>query len=316
MKKKPRILIVDDDQNDIDSLVALLQDDYTATIAINTKQAINAVQQKSPPDLILLDIAIPITDGYAICHGLTNDQDTKNIPIILLIAGDNGETAIKGLQAGAADFIVKPFHAVIVHTRIRIHLALKRKTELLGKFTVIDGFTEIPNRRALDETLAREWLRATRTGEPLSLIMISIDHFNEYIENYGNAAGGECLLRVARALAGVAMRAADFVANCEREMFVAVLPNVKRKHAEDMGNKFWSAIETLRIPHAYSTVSPNISVSVGVSSGKPSQKFTGDALAEIAEKMVKQAKAKGGNQVCNVHLNEWSVLKALNDIPE
>ena len=124
---KPRILIVDDALTNLKMLITMLEGDYDITVATDGAIALQAVKAASQkPDLILLDIEMPIVDGYKVCVKLKVNPNTKEIPIIFLTAKDDDDDEAKGLTLGAVDYITKPFNPVVVKARINMHLDMQR----------------------------------------------------------------------------------------------------------------------------------------------------------------------------------------------
>src|SRR6187397_1948842 len=123
-----RILVVDDMKANVDMLVEALRGEHKLSVALDGEAALRAVQ-KSPPDLLLLDIVMPGLDGYEVCRRLRADPATREIPVIFVTARDTMEDQIKGLEAGAVDFITKPVHAPIVRARTRTHILLKQHAD-------------------------------------------------------------------------------------------------------------------------------------------------------------------------------------------
>lgn len=143
----PLILLVDDTLTNLVGLVKLLKDSYrlkTATSGADALQLANASEQ---PDLILLDVMMPDLDGYEVCRRLKNNSATQDIPVIFVTAKSDASDQEYGFNLGAVDYITKPFELPVVHARIRNHIKLKQKTELLERLVMLDGLTDIPNRR-------------------------------------------------------------------------------------------------------------------------------------------------------------------------
>ena len=220
----PRILIVDDQRQNIKVLKDFLRDDYKIMAAKTGEQALEAARSATPPDLILLDIIMPGMDGYHVCRQLKEDPKTMHIPVIFVTGLGSTSEEAKGFEMGAVDYITKPFRPVIVRARIKTHIQLKRKSDLLDRLASIDGLTEIPNRRCFDATLEREMRRAFRNRAWVSLILMDIDLFKKYNDHYGHAAGDTCLRRVAKAAERVLLRASDQVARYGGEEFGIILP--------------------------------------------------------------------------------------------
>jgi putative two-component system response regulator len=123
---KKQILIVDDNDFNIDTLVAALGDDYDLRVALDGQTALDLIDQSEQlPDLILLDIMMPRMDGYEVCRRLKSSERTSGIKILFLTAMDDDEDQEKGLRLGADDYIVKPFSPSIIRARVRTHLKLK-----------------------------------------------------------------------------------------------------------------------------------------------------------------------------------------------
>ncbi len=139
LPEQPRILIVDDSVEDLHLLIEILREkQFRLTIAFNGKQGYQrAISTK--PDLILLDVHMPHTDGLATCRLLKANNQTRNIPIIFLTAAAAPEERISGLTAGGVDYVVKPFFAEEVLARIHIHLNLAARAKPPNKVVVPDS---------------------------------------------------------------------------------------------------------------------------------------------------------------------------------
>jgi len=297
MDEAGRILIVDDERYNIKVLTDLLREDHKIMAAKSGEQALKAAQRSHPPDLILLDIMMPGMDGYEVCRRLKADSRTMHIPVIFVTALDAAEDESKGLEMGAVDYITKPFNPVIVKARVRIHIQLKRKTDLLDRIASIDGLTEIPNRRGFDATLEKEIRRAARDGSLLSLIMMDIDLFKAYNDLYGHAAGDACLRRVAKAVAADLKRGSDFAARYGGEEFAIILPGTGMAGAMRIAEAVRRAVAALNIPHAASDVAAHVSLSLGVATASVDQKTSPVDLITAADAALYQAKKSGRNRV-------------------
>lgn len=119
-----RVLLVDDTKANIDVLVETLREDYKLSIATDGERALRSVE-KSPPDIILLDIMMPGIDGYEVCRRLKVSPQTREIPIIFLSALNEVKDKTTGFEVGAADYVTKPFETAEVKARVQAHLQLK-----------------------------------------------------------------------------------------------------------------------------------------------------------------------------------------------
>jgi putative two-component system response regulator len=128
---RPTILVVDDTPDNLTLMVGLLKDNYRIKVAASGEKALRIARSKSPPDLILLDIMMPVLDGYEVCRQLQADAATREIPVIFLTALTEIEDERRGLELGAVDYITKPVSPPIVKARVRTHLQLKAAADFL-----------------------------------------------------------------------------------------------------------------------------------------------------------------------------------------
>ena len=127
---RPHILVVDDEPSSIEVLAESLQAHYDVSAARNGEEAV-AICDRLRPDLVLLDIVMPGLDGYEVCRRLKSSPDTSAIPVIFVTARYSVGDQVKGLEAGAIDFITKPAHELIVLARVKAHVALKRQADFM-----------------------------------------------------------------------------------------------------------------------------------------------------------------------------------------
>ena len=128
---KPTILVVDDTPDNLTLVSNLLKRDYRVRVAISGEKALKIAQSENPPDLILLDVMMPVMDGYEVCQQLRNNALTAHIPIIFLTAKSEVEDERKGLSLGASDYITKPISPPILEARVKTHLAAKAYADFL-----------------------------------------------------------------------------------------------------------------------------------------------------------------------------------------
>jgi len=297
MDNVSRILIVDDERHNIKVLTDLLRGDYKIMAAKTGEQALKAVHGPTPPDLILLDIMMPGMDGYEVCKTLKADSRSMHIPVIFVSALDASDDESHGFESGGVDYITKPFKPIIVKARVRTHIQLKQKSDLLERLASIDGLTEIPNRRLFDTTLEQELRRSARNKSFLSLILMDIDFFKKYNDHYGHAEGDVCLRRVAKAVAGCMKRGSDFAARYGGEEFAVILSETNMDGAITIAEEIRVTVARLNIAHAASDIADHVTLSLGVatiSGGKDSSPVD---LINAADELLYKAKESGRNRV-------------------
>ncbi len=172
----------------------------------------------------------------------------------------------------------------------------KKIEKELETLSQTDGLTGIYNRRSFDLILEKEWNRASRDMQPLSLILIDIDFFKKYNDTYGHVQGDECLKTVARGLCDSLNRAGDFVARYGGEEFVAVLPTTDSEHARKITEMIRHTVLDLQIAHSENDVSPHLTISLGVATIKKTRNRQSASLVEAADKALYEAKQNGRNQ--------------------
>lgn len=302
--KKQKILIVDDVPENIRVLIEALKDDYAIVPAVNGATALKIAEETPHPDLILLDIRMPEMDGFEVIKQLKENDNTRYIPVIFVTAISEVTNEAMGFQLGAVDYITKPFHPHIVKARVKTHLELKRRGDILEMLSSIDSLTGVPNRRRFDEFLQSEWRRAIRNQTSISLIMIDIDFFKQYNDKYGHAAGDECLKRVAQTLSDSIHRSHDLLARFGGEEFSVVLPETDFTGALTLAEKMRKDVEEINILHEDSAVAHHLTISLGTATAVPSTDSESGSLMKNADNALYEAKKSGRNQVRScVHPN-------------
>ena len=192
-------------------------------------------------------------------------------------------------------------HCLIQITDVSMAVAREKQLRDLAKELqtqiFADGLTGIPNRRRFDEHMEGEFRRAKRSASPLSLIMIDVDSFKDYNDNYGHQKGDECLILIAAALTRILGRPCDLVARYGGEEFMAVLPNTNADGALTLAEAMRNEVESLAIEHAYSKVAPQVTISLGVITQIPTHNTAISHMVGAADRALYQAKHSGRNCV-------------------
>ncbi len=307
--KRHKILIVDDTAANIEILYKILKEHYDILFAKSGADGIRMVQEQHP-DLVLLDIMMPDMDGYEVCALLKQDPATARIPVVFVTAMGNDEDETRGLDLGAIDYLTKPIRPHIVLARVRNHLELKHRGDLLERLTreleeknrtldVLarkDGLTGVANRRHFDEVLHSEVQRAMRNSRNLSLILCDIDHFKRFNDLYGHMAGDKCLQLVGELLRDTFKRAGEVVARYGGEEFAVILPDTSAELAGHMAERLRLALLSQALPHGHSEHNV-VTLSAGVAGSLVERANTLEWFLGRADQALYRSKAKGRNRV-------------------
>lgn len=305
--EKKKILIVEDETINLNMLTSILKNEYTLILEKRGARAVERAEQQLP-DLILLDIMIPDLDGYSIISALKSNDRTKEIPVIFISSLSGAADEEKGFLLGAVDYITKPYNAAIIRARVKTHIMLVTQRQLLERIAMLDGLTEIANRRSFTERFSQEWERATRDGIALSLMILDVDAFKEYNDHYGHGMGDVALKALAFTFTEALNRPADFVARIGGEEFAILLPGTPATGGYALAESIRKAVESLNLPHVMSSISPFLTVSIGGATLVPTVMDGQKALFEIADQMMYHAKKQGKNNVQWHRLNEEITL--------
>lgn len=262
--QQPSILLVDDDATVIQVLSKCLQGAGRVRFATSGSAALRLAHDDAP-DLMLLDAEMPGMSGFEVLEAMRADPSLREVPVIFVTSHSDDVREEKCLALGAADFIAKPVRPAVVAARVRTQLRLKAALDHLKKMATTDSLTGCANRRALDDRLAADWNRALRARQPLSIIMLDIDHFKKFNDLYGHLRGDNALIAVAQALRRSACRPGDMVARFGGEEFAVLLPDTDQAGAKVVEALLQTEIEKLGIEHQASAHG-RLTASTGIAS--------------------------------------------------
>jgi two-component system chemotaxis family response regulator WspR len=283
-------------------------------------QAIATARQLKPT-VILLDLVMPGVDGLSLLAEFRSVPTLRDVPIIVLSTKEEPTVKSAAFAAGANDYLVKLPDAIELVARVRYHSrsyvtllqrdeayrALRESQQQLLETNLVlqrlmnsDGLTGLSNRRHFDEYLDMEWRRALREQSELSLMMIDVDHFKAFNDNFGHVAGDDALRRVSEAIRACCSRATDMAARYGGEEFSMVLPGTAAGGARLLAEKVRRTVEALGIHHDMPTPGSVLSVSIGVATLIPKIGQASLVLVDMADQGLYQAKNNGRNQVAMV----------------
>jgi diguanylate cyclase (GGDEF)-like protein len=197
-----------------------------------------------------------------------------------------------------------------VSRRAMAESALVQANEELQRLAFLDGLTQIANRRCFDQQLQSSWQWLKREQQPLSLILCDVDHFKRYNDHYGHQAGDDCLVQVAQAIAVVVKRPGDLAARYGGEEFAILLPNTPLEGAIEVASLIRDRLQTQKLIHAASEVSPYVTLSLGIATVIPQDGLVPGELLATADQALYRAKAQGRNQFATASLVAASVAEA------
>ncbi|MET0106644.1 MAG: diguanylate cyclase [Sedimenticola sp.] len=283
------VLIVDDVSENVRLLSILLESaGYRVRGTTSGKNALK-VCTKEQPELILLDIRMPGMDGFEVCRQLKMEEQTQDIPVIFISALGSSEDKDAGFDAGAVDYITKPFRSNEVLARVGVHYQNQLLQRKLVHLATIDPLTGLFNRRAFTERLQEQIRIAQRYDTPCSLIMFDLDHFKHINDTHGHDVGDQVLEKVA-SLVKQQLRESDYAARWGGEEFVVLCPNTSMQEAALLG-------ERLRETIADNPIEPTGTITASFGVAVSSTGDTPQRLLARADEQLYRAKREGRNCV-------------------
>ncbi|MCL2202705.1 MAG: diguanylate cyclase [Defluviitaleaceae bacterium] len=300
-QEKNSILIVDDSSLNIIALTNILQKDYKFYVEKDGAACV-ATAQKHVPDLILLDILMPGLDGFEVIQALKKNSVTKDIPVIFVTGLDSNQDEERGFMLGAVDYINKPFSPSVVKLRVKNQIQIVNQIRMIHNISITDELTGIGNRRFFYAQLEQEWSHASRHQAYLSFMMIDIDKFKAYNDNYGHMQGDNALRAVAQAIKDCLTRGTDICARWGGEEFAVVLPHTNITGAREVAERVRTHVEALSLPMDNGTLT-RVTISVGINALIPPHEGGGYNLNNFvsdADRALYHAKATGRNRACAI----------------
>jgi two-component system cell cycle response regulator len=294
-----KILIAEDDPISRRILEVNLREwGYEVMVASDGAEAWEIIQQAESPNLIISDWMMPRMDGLALCREIRNMENSEYIYFIILTAKGENKDIIEGLEAGADDFLTKPFNQEELKYRTRIGERVINLERRIMELANTDALTGLLNRRSFMERMEQEMSRAQREKRPLSFILADIDHFKTVNDTYGHQIGDLVLQRCAGKLATTA-RPYDFVGRYGGEEFVVCLAGADGLQAGSVAKRMRQQIEDMEIMLPDDSGKVRITASFGTASYTIESGEKVDLLIKKADDALYLAKDKGRNCVCD-----------------
>jgi two-component system cell cycle response regulator len=293
-----KILIAEDDPVSRRVLEAnLVEWGYDVMIASDGSEAWELLQKPDAPNLVISDWMMPHMDGLELCRRIRQMERSGYIYFIILTAKGRKEDIIEGLEAGADDFLIKPFDRQELKYRAKIGERIINLEFRILELANTDALTGVLNRRAFMERMEQEIHRSLREGVPFSLILTDIDYFKKVNDRHGHQVGDLVLQRFTERLSE-SSRPYDFVGRYGGEEFVVCLPGADISQAGSVAERMRRRVEEMRITLPDSQQSIRITGSFGVASFRAGSEETVDLITGRADDTMYRAKREGRNRVC------------------
>lgn len=294
----PRILLADDSSTvRTIARMELESAGYTVFEAPDGEVAL-ALAIEQQPDTIVLDIEMPVMDGYETVTALKADPRTADIPVVFLTGRTDAADVVRALKLGGHDYVRKPPEAAELLARVRAALRVKTlqdqlrsRADELDRMTRTDHLTGLFNRRHMEESLRAMTAGATRHGFPIVVLIVDVDHFKSVNDTLGHQAGDEVLVELAARLRSV-MRVEDVLGRWGGEEFLLLLPHTTATQASFLAERLRSVVEATPVETSAGALS--ISISVG---GAAAEEQGHHDLLLTADRELYVAKEAGRNQV-------------------
>lgn len=300
------ILIVDEQERVMERIARALDGVGDLTFMAGGEDAAERAREKNF-DLIIVSLTMRNTDGLRVCSKLRSFEETRHVPILVMVDDGNTKLLVRALEMGVNDYVVRPVDRMEFLARVKTQLKRKRYADKLWEnfhlsmqLATTDAVTGLYNRHYLTSHLETRLQAAQSSGKPLSVLMMDIDHFKKVNDTHGHAVGDLVLKEFANRI-GKNIRGVDLAARYGGEEFVVMMPETPTDWAFMIGDRLRQ--EVCDNPFEVGTASGplTVTVSIGVSTSCEGQQPS--ALLEAADKALYEAKESGRNKVIIAELN-------------
>lgn len=293
-----RVIIVDDNERQAQKVFDELAGEHRPVIETDVGNALLA--SRGPVDLMIINASAESFDGLRLAAQIRSAEVTRHLPLVAVMDPEERPRLVKALELGVNDILTRPVDAQELAARARTQIKRKRYTDFLREkldhsleMAVTDALTGLHNRRYMTGQLQALVTRAGHGGDPVSVLVMDIDHFKSVNDTFGHDAGDEVLREFAVRLA-TNVRAVDLPCRYGGEEFVVVMPGTRLEDAHRIADRIRrdTASAAFRIMGGRESLTVTVSIGVAASSGAYD---TPEALLKRADEAVYEAKAKGRN---------------------
>ncbi|WP_184718399.1 PleD family two-component system response regulator [Caulobacter sp.] len=295
-----RVLVVDDNERQGQRVAAELAGEHRPVVESDPEKA--KISAGGPVDLVIVNAAAKGFDGLRFTAALRSEERTRQLPVLAMVDPDDRNRMVKALEIGVNDILPRPVDPQELSARVKTQIQRKRYTDYLRnnldhslELAVTDQLTGLHNRRYMTGQLDSLVKRATMGGEPVSALLIDIDHFKKINDTFGHDVGDEVLREFALRLASN-VRAIDLPCRYGGEEFTVIMPDTQLADALRIAERIRNHVSgsPFKVAHGQEMLTVTISVGVSATTG---QGDTPEALLKRADEGVYQAKASGRNAV-------------------
>jgi two-component system cell cycle response regulator len=277
---------------------------YEVVSAKDGREALALFNKRFFP-IVFTDWMMPEMDGLELCRTIRKDISTGYVFIFLITARDSRDDIIAGLEAGADDYLTKPFNHAELFARLKtairvleLEKSLKEANESIRVLSITDTLTGCYNRTYMDTHLPKELKRAIRYGHPISVVMVDIDYFKKVNDTYGHQAGDQVLKSLVQTISQSIRSEVDWVARYGGEEFIIVFPETDLKKARALAERLCNKVSQKII--SFNEKEIRITASFGVAGFAASHSLRDisyEAIISLADKSLYQAKQEGRDRV-------------------
>lgn len=288
------ICVIENDPADFALLVSRLQKyDYSVVQARDGREGLQRIYQHQPK-VVICAVCLPQMDGIEVCRRVRSDPTLDGVYFVLVASDPSAERKYHALNAGADEYLHKPYDLGELRARIRNGMRLHRLQTRLERAALTDGLTDLWNHTHFRHLLDREFARTRRYGGTMSLLMLDLDHFKAVNDTYGHEAGNHVLRLTARHLAS-AVRDTDFVARYGGEEFAVICPETGLEEAAQLAERLRDGLS--RDVRLYNAPELMLCASVGVASTADPRVDSVSNLIDLCDQALYQSKRGGRNRV-------------------
>lgn len=300
------ILIVDEQERVMERIARALEGVGDLTFMAGGEDAAERAREKNF-DLIIVSLTMRNTDGLRVCSKLRSFEETRHVPILVMVDDGNTKLLVRALEMGVNDYVVRPVDRMEFLARVKTQLKRKRYADKLWEnfhlsmqLATTDAVTGLYNRHYLTSHLETRLQAAQSSGKALSVLMMDIDHFKRVNDTYGHAVG-DLVLKEFAVRIGKNIRGVDLAARYGGEEFVVMMPETPTDWAFMIGDRLRQEVSENPFEVGTSEGPLTVSVSIGVATSFEGQ--SPSALLEAADKALYEAKEGGRNRVIIAEAN-------------